>query len=78
MLSWRGQSKNQEAATTPCPEGGFTCWIEEMPEVISQGDTFEEARVNLRDALNLMVEYRHDEARAQIAPSAVIEELAVA
>ena len=62
----------------PCPEGGYTCWIEEMPEVISQGDTLEEARVNLRDALNLMVEYRHDEARAQIAPSAVIEELAVA
>ena len=62
----------------PCPEGVFTCWIEEIPEVISQGDTLENARINLRDALNLMVEYRHDEARAQISPTAVIEELAVA
>ncbi len=28
----------------PCAEGGFTCWVEEMSEVISQGDTMEEAR----------------------------------
>jgi len=62
----------------PCPEGGFTCWVEEIPEVISQGDTMEEARANLRDALELMVQYRHEESRSHIAPSAVIEELAVA
>ena len=66
------------AVYEPCPEGGFTCWIEEMPEVISEGDTLEEARANLRDALALMVEYRHEEALTHRAPAAVVEELAVA
>ncbi len=62
----------------PAPEGGFTCSIEEMPEVISEGDTMDEARENLRDALSLMLEYRREEARAGMAPQAVEEEFAVA
>ena len=69
---------NLNAIFEPCPEGGFTCWVEEMPEVISQGDTLEEARENLRDALALMVDYRRKEARASMAPSAVEESFAAA
>ena len=69
---------NLNAIFEPCPEGGFTCWVEELPEVISQGDTMEEARENLRDALALMVEYRREEARASMAPSAVEEAFAAA
>lgn len=69
---------NLNAIFEPCPEGGFTCWIEELPEVISQGDTMPEARENLRDALALMVEFRRDEARASMAPAAVEEAFAAA
>ena len=69
---------NLNAIFEPCPEGGFTCWVEELPEVISQGDTLEEARENLRDALALMVDYRREEARANMAPSAVEESFAAA
>ena len=36
--------------------GGYTTWIEEMPNVISEGKTKTEAKANLRDALELMLE----------------------
>ena len=36
--------------------GGYTAWLEEMPNVISEGKTRAEAARNLRDALGLMLE----------------------
>ena len=36
--------------------GGYTTWIEEMPNVISEGKTKAEAKANLKDALELMLE----------------------
>lgn len=36
--------------------GGYTTWIEEMPNVISEGKTKVEAERNLKDALELMLE----------------------
>lgn len=36
--------------------GGYTTWIEEMPNVISEGKTKVEAERNLKDALQLMLE----------------------
>ena len=36
--------------------GGYTTWIEEMPNVISEGKTKAEAGRNLKDALELMLE----------------------
>ncbi|GEM_PF-914792 len=36
--------------------GGYTTWIEEMPNVISEGKTKAEAEKNLKDALELMLE----------------------
>lgn len=57
---------NLTAIFEDAEEGGFTCWLEEMPEVISEGDTFEEAKVNLMDALQLMLEYRREEAEKDL------------
>lgn len=45
--------------------GGYTCWITEMPEVISQGNTLEEARINLIDALKLTLEYKQHDYKRQ-------------
>lgn len=45
------------AVYEPADEGGYVCWLEEMPGVESQGDSLEEARANLLDALKLAVEY---------------------
>ena len=36
--------------------GGYVAYAEELPGAISQGDTLEEARENLRDAIELLVE----------------------
>src|SRR5271157_3968442 len=35
----------------PAAEGGYVCWLEEMPGVQTQGDSLAEARANLLDAL---------------------------
>ena len=35
----------------PQPEGGYTAIVPELPDVISEGDTREEALANIRDAI---------------------------
>ena len=59
------------AVYEPAEEGGYVCWIEELPGVQSQGDSLEEARTNLRDALKLAVEYLRDGARHECSPQRV-------
>jgi predicted RNase H-like HicB family nuclease len=36
--------------------GGYVAYTEELPGAITQGDTLEEARVNLRDAIEVLLE----------------------
>ena len=57
------------------PEGGYTCYFEEFPHVFSEGETIEEAKVNLLDALQLVLGYHRDESRKKEKPSAVREEM---
>lgn len=38
------------------PEGGFAAYVEEIPGVNSQGETLDEARSNLKEALQLVIE----------------------
>ena len=44
----------------PCEEGGYIAYIEEIPGINSQGETIEEAKENLTDAINLLFEERRD------------------
>ena len=44
----------------PAKEGGYTCFVEEIPAAISQGKTLEEAQANLRDVLQLVLECRRN------------------
>lgn len=44
-----------------CEEGGYTAYIKEMRGVISQGETIEDARVNLIEALELMLDFEREE-----------------
>jgi predicted RNase H-like HicB family nuclease len=55
------------AVLTPDPEGGFTARIAELPGAISQGDTVEEALVNVREAAELYLGYATPEERAAIS-----------
>lgn len=38
------------------PEGGFTVTVPALPGCISEGDTFEEAEANIREAIELYLE----------------------
>jgi predicted RNase H-like HicB family nuclease len=60
------------------PEGGYTCRFEELPEVFSEGETLEEARANLLDALEQIMDYHREEARKSASPGALREELQLA
>jgi predicted RNase H-like HicB family nuclease len=48
------------AVFEPAPEGGYTCQFEELPEVFSAGETLDEAKANLRDALTQVMEYHRE------------------
>jgi predicted RNase H-like HicB family nuclease len=61
------------AVFEPAKEGGYTCFVEEIPAAISQGDTLAEARVNLLDALRLVLECQRDLAEKNLSSEAVRE-----
>jgi predicted RNase H-like HicB family nuclease len=46
------------AVFEPCDEGGYIAYIEEIPGINSQGETLDEAKENLTEAINLMFEER--------------------
>jgi antitoxin HicB len=48
---------------SPQPEGGFTVTSPLLPELITEGDTVEEALENVRDALAALVEAYEDLGR---------------
>jgi antitoxin HicB len=49
---------------TPQPEGGFTVTSPVLPELVSEGDTVEEALEHVKDALEAVVETYEDLGRA--------------
>jgi predicted RNase H-like HicB family nuclease len=38
------------------PQGGYSAYVEEIPGANSQGETLEEAKENLKEALQLVLE----------------------
>lgn len=46
------------AVFEPCSEGGYMAYIEEIPGINTQGETIDEAKENLADAINLVFEER--------------------
>jgi predicted RNase H-like HicB family nuclease len=46
------------AVFEPCDEGGYIAYIEEIPGINSQGETIDQAKENLSEAINLMFEER--------------------
>ena len=52
---------------TPQPEGGFTVTSPLLPELITEGDTADEALSNVRDAMAAVIETYRDLGR-QLPP----------
>lgn len=61
------------AVFEPAKEGGYTCFVEEIPAAISQGETLAEAKANLLDALKLVLECQRDLVEKNLSPEAVRE-----
>lgn len=56
------------------PEGGYVAFVEELPGANTQGETMDEARINLREAVGLVMEANRLMAEEDLAGSAVIRE----
>ena len=53
-------------------EGGYIGYIAELPGANTQGETLEEARENLLEAIELILEANREEAERRLAPGAKI------
>ena len=56
---------------TPQPEGGYTVTCSILPELITEGDTLEEAYANVADALAAVIELYDDLGREMPASIAL-------
>ena len=62
----------------PSDGGGYTAYVEELPGAISEGDTLEEARENLRDAIELLLEANRElTGKAQVGKKIIREKIRV-
>ena len=59
----------------PSEEGGFTVYVPSLPGCISEGDTKEEAKENIKEAIALYLEEVEDDAI--IDDKVIVEELTV-
>lgn len=55
-------------------EGGYVAWVEELPGANTQGETLEETRRNLEEAVALILEANREAAKPSPDEGAVIRE----
>lgn len=55
-------------------EGGYVAFVEELPGAITQGETLEEARQNLAEAIQLVLEANREQNRLELADGQIIRE----
>ena len=60
----------------PAEEGGYTAYIPEVPGAISEGETVEEAREMVLDALHELTIARREMALRSKGPKTLIEHVA--
>jgi predicted RNase H-like HicB family nuclease len=56
------------------PEGGYVAFVEELPGANTQGETLEEARANLREVVELVLQANRVLAQEELAGAEVIRE----
>ena len=63
----RGIMKNIEmtAVFEPCEEGGYIAYVQEISGINTQGETLEEAKENLADAVNMVFEDIRSKSRKE-------------
>ncbi len=61
----------------PQPNGLFVGWVEEIPGTLTYGESLAACRVNLREALTLIVDTHRDEARLCVDGSCILEPMEI-
>ena len=61
----------------PQPEGGYVGWVAEVPGAITQGESLQEVRENLKEAVALVIEANRTLAEQQATGEALREDLDV-
>ena len=56
-------------------EGGFVGYVAELPGANTQGETMEEVRENLKEAVALLLECYREEAEKRLSDTALKEDL---
>jgi predicted RNase H-like HicB family nuclease len=72
-LARKGKKMELTAVFQKVPEG-YIAFIEELPGANTQGITLEEARENLKEAVNLVIESNRQLAKESLANQQVIRE----
>jgi len=62
----------------PAEEGGFSAYVAEVPGANSQGETIDEAKEMVLEALHELLEYRREKAQRQARNGTVYEQVALA
>jgi predicted RNase H-like HicB family nuclease len=62
------------AVFEPAEEGGYVAFVEELPGAISQGETLDEARANLKEAVELILETNRELALEGVDTAHVVRE----
>jgi predicted RNase H-like HicB family nuclease len=58
-------------------DGWIMATVPELPGAVTQGETLEEARANIKDAVELLLQSYHEEALRQASAGAIVENLVV-
>jgi predicted RNase H-like HicB family nuclease len=53
---------------------GWVAWVEELPGANTQGDTLDEARENLKEAVTMILEANRELAERELAGKEVVKE----
>ena len=56
-------------------EGGYVAYVEEVPGAITQGETLDEARANLAEAIQLVLDANREQSRLELANGRIIREI---
>jgi predicted RNase H-like HicB family nuclease len=62
------------AVYLPVDDGGYVAWAEEFPGAHTQGETMEEAREMLEDAVRLLIDTARDRCSEYADAAGVIRE----
>jgi predicted RNase H-like HicB family nuclease len=74
MVEGMAEPMTFTAVFEPAPEGGYIAFVEELPGANTQGETLDEARENLAEAVALIVEANREAAEKEIGGRSVIRE----